>query len=83
MIGSGRTRHAESVQITYDLKLISYGKLLQIYFSVAQGYIAQLDATKVFPQKIVSQIAPLTVFYPAEAYHQDYAMVNPHSPYIA
>ena len=34
-IGSGRTGHAESVQITYDPKQISYGKLLQIYFSVA------------------------------------------------
>ena len=34
-IGSGRTGHAEAVQITYDPKLISYGKLLQIYFSVA------------------------------------------------
>src|SRR5690349_10302378 len=34
-IGSGRTGHAEAVQITYDPKKISYGKLLQIYFSVA------------------------------------------------
>ena len=34
-IGSGRTGHAEAVQITYDPKQISYGKLLQIYFSVA------------------------------------------------
>ncbi|MGO4711478.1 peptide-methionine (S)-S-oxide reductase MsrA [Bradyrhizobium sp. 2TAF24] len=33
--GTGRTGHAESVQITYDPKVISYGKLLQIYFSVA------------------------------------------------
>ncbi|MEG1768038.1 MAG: peptide-methionine (S)-S-oxide reductase MsrA [Comamonas sp.] len=34
-IGSGRTGHAESVRITYDPQQISYGKLLQIYFSVA------------------------------------------------
>jgi peptide-methionine (S)-S-oxide reductase len=34
-VGSGRTGHAESVQITYDPRLVSYGKLLQIYFSVA------------------------------------------------
>jgi peptide-methionine (S)-S-oxide reductase len=33
--GTGRTGHAESVQVTYDPKVISYGKLLQIYFSVA------------------------------------------------
>ncbi len=34
-IGSGRTGHAESVRITYDSRKISYGRLLQIYFSVA------------------------------------------------
>ena len=114
-IGSGRTGHAESVQITYDPKIVSYGKLLQIYFSVAhdpttlnrqgpdsgtqyrsavfyqdakqkqvtESYIAQLDAAKLFPGKIVTQLTPLTAFYPAEAYHQDYATLNPRSPYIA
>lgn len=114
-IGTGRTGHAESVQITYDPKQISYGKLLQIYFSVAhdptqlnrQGpdygtqyrsavfytnasqkevaerYVAQLDAAKMFPGKIVTQLTPLNAFYPAEAYHQDYATLNPRSPYIA
>lgn len=34
-VSSGSTGHAESVQISYDPKQISYGKLLQIYFSVA------------------------------------------------
>ncbi len=34
-VGSGRTGHAESVRITYDPQQVSYGKLLQIYFSVA------------------------------------------------
>jgi peptide-methionine (S)-S-oxide reductase len=34
-VGSGRTGHAESVQVSYDPRQISYGKLLQIYFSVA------------------------------------------------
>ena len=115
MIGSGLTGHAEAVQITYDPKQISYGRLLQILFSVAhdptqlnrQGpdsgtqyrsaifyqdarqkevaerYIAQLDAAKVFPDKIVTQLTPLAGFYPAEAYHQDYATLHPDSPYIA
>lgn len=118
IVGSGRTGHAESVQITYDPKQVSYGKLLQIYFSVAhdpttldrQGpdsgtqyrsaifyqnasqkqvaerYIAQLEAARVFPARIVTQLTPLTpqrAFYPAEAYHQDYATLNPRSPYIA
>jgi peptide-methionine (S)-S-oxide reductase len=114
LVGTGMTGHAESVQVTYDPKQVSYGKLLQIFFSVAhdptqlnrQGpddgpqyrsavfyandqqkrvaeqYIAQLDAAKAFPQKIVTQVAPLKGFYAAEAYHQDYATLNPHSRYI-
>jgi len=32
---SGRTGHAEAVQVTYDPNVISYGEILQIYFSVA------------------------------------------------
>ena len=114
-IGSGATGHAEAVQVTYDPRKISYGKLLQIYFSVAhdptqlnrQGpdhgtqyrsaifysdagqrqvaerYVAQLDAAQAFPRKIVTQLAPLEAFYPAEDYHQDYATLHPTSPYIA
>jgi peptide-methionine (S)-S-oxide reductase len=35
LVGTGRTGHAESVAVTYDPKQISYGKILQIYFSVA------------------------------------------------
>jgi peptide-methionine (S)-S-oxide reductase len=34
-VGTGRTGHAESVQITFDPRQISYGRILQIYFSVA------------------------------------------------
>lgn len=33
LVGSGDTRYAESVDITYDPSVISYGKLLQIFFS--------------------------------------------------
>ena len=111
---TGRTGHAESVQVRYDPARISYGELLRIFFSVAhdptqldrQGpdegpqyrsaifvvdaaqqqvvarYIAQLEAAKVFPAKIVTQVAPLTAFHRAEAYHQDYATLHPNSPYI-
>lgn len=35
--GSGTTGHAETVQITYDPAVVSYGQLLQIYFSVAHN----------------------------------------------
>ena len=115
IVGSGMTGHAESVKITYDPKKVSYGTLLQIYFSVAhdptqlnrQGpdrgtqyrsaifyadaaqkqtaerYIAQLDAAKAYPAPIVTQLTPLTAFYPAEDYHQDYLTLHPESGYIA
>jgi peptide-methionine (S)-S-oxide reductase len=37
IVGSGRTGHAESVRITFDPHRISYGKILQIYFSVVHN----------------------------------------------
>jgi len=49
---------------------------------VAQAYVKQLDAAHVFPKPIVTQVVPLIAFYPGEDYHQDYAMKNPHNPYI-
>jgi peptide-methionine (S)-S-oxide reductase len=49
---------------------------------VAQAYIAQLDAAKVFSGKIVTELTPLKGFYKAEDYHQDYAVKNPNNPYI-
>jgi peptide-methionine (S)-S-oxide reductase len=115
VVGSGMTGHAESVQITYDPRKISYGRLLQIYFSVAhdptqlnrqgpdvgtqyrsaifpataeqarvaQAYIAQINQAKVFPTAIVTRIEPDKMFYPAEAYHQNYLTLHPNNPYIA
>lgn len=50
---------------------------------IAEAYITQLDKTRVFPRPIVTQIVPLKAFYPAEAYHQDYATRHPDNPYIA
>jgi peptide-methionine (S)-S-oxide reductase len=49
---------------------------------VAAAYIAQLDAAHIFPRAIVTQLVPLVAFYAGEDYHQDYAMKNPHNPYI-
>jgi peptide-methionine (S)-S-oxide reductase len=49
---------------------------------IATTYIAQLDGEKVFPKKIVTEVSPLKGFYKGEAYHQDYALKNPNSPYI-
>ncbi|RWB14725.1 MAG: peptide-methionine (S)-S-oxide reductase [Mesorhizobium sp.] len=36
-VGTGRTGHAESVEITYDPSKVTYGQLLQVYFSVAHN----------------------------------------------
>jgi peptide-methionine (S)-S-oxide reductase len=115
LVSTGTTGHAESVQIKYDPKKISYGKILQIFFSVvhdptqlnrqgpdsgtqyrsaifttsdeqkkvADAYIAQLNAAKVYRKPIVTKVGPLEGFYQAEAYHQDYLTLNPTQPYIA
>ena len=50
---------------------------------VTLAYVAQLEAAKVLPAKIVTQIVPLKGFYKAEPEHQNYALRNPTSPYIA
>ncbi len=113
-VSSGRTGHAELVQVTFDPHKVSLGKILQIFFSVAhdptqlnrqgpdvgtqyrsaifttddatkrvaQAYVSQLGGASVFHRPIVTRIDPLAKFYPAEAYHQDYALTHPHSPYI-
>lgn len=49
---------------------------------IAEAYIAQLDQAKIFPRPIVTKVVPLQAFYPAEAYHQNYAALHPNQPYI-
>ena len=49
---------------------------------IAEAYVAQLDAGKVFRHQIVTKVVPLEGFYPAEAYHQNYAALHPGQPYI-
>ncbi|BDT70287.1 peptide methionine sulfoxide reductase MsrA [Comamonadaceae bacterium OS-1] len=50
---------------------------------LTERYIAELNAAKVFPAKIVTQLGALTAFYPAEKYHQNYATLHPDAQYIA
>ncbi len=50
---------------------------------VAKAYVAQLDAAKAFGKPIVTKTGTMkAAFYPAEAYHQDYATLHPNNPYI-
>jgi len=49
---------------------------------LAQRYIAQLDAAKSFDKPIVTEVAALDKFYPAEDYHQNYLALHPNQPYI-
>lgn len=49
---------------------------------VAQAYIEQLNNAHVFAQPIVTTLEPLTVFYAAEDYHQDYIDRHPQNPYV-
>lgn len=50
--------------------------------TIAEHYIAQLDAAKAFGKPIVTQVVALDRFYPAEAYHQNYLALHPDQPYI-
>jgi peptide-methionine (S)-S-oxide reductase len=113
-VSTGKTGHAESVQITYDPSRVTYGQLLKVFFAVAhdptelnrQGpdsgtqyrsaifysgeeqkrialaYVTQLNQAKIFARPVVTQVAQLDSFYPAEAYHQDYAAHHPDESYI-
>src|SRR5262252_5182279 len=49
---------------------------------ITAAYIAQHQDAHVFKHKIVTQVVPLKGFYPAEAYHQNYATIHPNNPYI-
>lgn len=109
---SGRTGHAEVVQITFDPNVISFEDLLRIFFTIhdpttlnRQGYDvgtqyrsaifyhedtqrAQAEAvmreftdSNVWQAPLVTELVPLTEFYPAEDYHQDYFRKNPEQQY--
>lgn len=48
---------------------------------VAEEYKAQLDKSGVYKNRIVTEITPFPVFYPAEDYHQNYYALNPNQGY--
>ncbi len=100
---SGATGHTESIEIEYDPALITYEKILSIFFythdpttlnrqgadvgtqyrsavyyrdererETAECLVKELADKKAYADKIVTEIAPFTNFYPAENYHRDY-----------
>lgn len=48
---------------------------------IAEQYKSQLDKAGVYKNRIVTEITPFTVFYPAEDYHQNYYALNPNQGY--
>ncbi len=109
---TGRTGHAEVVQITYDPQVVSFKDLLDVFFTIhdpttlnrqgndtgtqyrsaifystpdqkaiAEQTITDLDKQHLWNNPIVTQVAPLTVFYPAEDYHQEYFANHGNQPY--
>ncbi len=50
---------------------------------VVQAYINQLTEAQMFDDPIATKLEPLTRFFPAEAYHQDYVVHNPNQGYVA
>jgi peptide-methionine (S)-S-oxide reductase len=111
-ICTGKTGHAEVIQIDFDPSLIRYKKLLDIFWkshdpttlnrqggdtgtqyrsviyfhSETQKELARkskdaADKMKLYSNPIVTEISPLTKFYIAENYHQDYYRINQNAPY--
>lgn len=109
---TGRTGHAEVIQVEFDPTVVSYEKILEVFFEAhdpttlnrqgadegtqyrsvifyhdeAQHVTAgraKLAAQAHWPDPIVTEIAPLTKFYPAEKYHQDYFKNNPTQGYCS
>jgi peptide-methionine (S)-S-oxide reductase len=107
---TGRTGHAEVIQITYDPAKVSYSDLLDLFWKAhdpttlnrqgadagtqyrsiiltanpeeaIQAEDSKKKAQAQFSDPIVTEIKPLTTFYPAEAYHQEYYSNNKSAPY--
>lgn len=111
-IESGKTGHAQVVQLTYDSDVITYRQILQIFFTmhdpttkdrqgadvgtqyrsiilyhnkeqkeIAEKVMNEIQDSKIWNGKLVTEIASLKQFYKAEGYHQGYFARNPNAGY--
>ncbi len=111
-VTSGRTGHAEVVQLKFDPEIISFREILEIFFHLhdpttlnrqgadvgtqyrsvifyhneqqektAREVFKEIDASDLWDDPLVTEIAPMTAFYVAEDYHQEYYQNNPSQPY--
>ena len=111
-VSSGKTGHAEVIQIEYDPSVIPFQKLLEVFFSShdptalnrqgndvgtqyrsillyttpeqkseTEEYIKRIAESKKNTNPVVTEVIPLTVFYPAEEYHKNYFAKHPDESY--
>ncbi len=111
---TGRTGHAEVVQVTFDPQVISFPELLEVFFAIhdpttpnrqgadvgsqyrsgiythtaeqqrqALEQLQALAGERIWDAPLVTEVEPLQVFYPAEAYHQGYFRAHPQQAYCA
>jgi peptide-methionine (S)-S-oxide reductase len=53
----------------------------QLQEQIIQHVIQDMESSRIYPDKFVTEVKPLTVFYKAEDYHQEYFENNPYQPY--
>lgn len=111
-VTTGRTGHAEVVQVKFDPEIISFKDILEIFFHLhdpttlnrqgadvgtqyrsvifyhdenqeetAREVFKEIDASDLWDDPLVTEISPMTAFYVAEDYHQNYFQNNPSQPY--
>lgn len=103
MLKSGKSGHAEAIEIFFDPEVVSFRELLELFFQIhdpstvdrqgndrgsqyrsviffasdeqeriARETIADVDASGLWPGKVVTQLVPVMDFWEAEIEHQDY-----------
>src|SRR3989344_1852765 len=86
-VSQGSTGHAESIQLEFDPEIISYEKLLAIFYhsdeqkKIAQKIKAKIKKEKVYAAPIVTEILPYQNFFKAKESHQNYYDSNRNQPY--